>query len=68
MKAEERIAQLETEVATLREQLAQALRRIHEQEGQRSKDSHNSHLPPSSDRFHRQPKSLRKKSGKQPAG
>jgi len=47
MKAEERIAQLETEVATLREQLAQALRRIHEQEGQRSKDSHNSHQPPS---------------------
>ena len=32
------------------------------------KDSHNSHLPPSSDRFHRQPKSLRKKSGKQPGG
>ncbi len=32
------------------------------------KDSHNSHLPPSSDRFHRQPKSLRQKSGKQPGG
>lgn len=32
------------------------------------KDSHNSHLPPSSDRFHRQPKSLRKRSGKQPGG
>src|SRR5258708_11813552 len=30
------------------------------------KDSHNSHLPPSSDRFQRQPKSLRKRSGKQP--
>lgn len=28
---------------------------------QRNKDSHNSHLPPSSDRFHRQPKSLRTK-------
>ena len=32
------------------------------------KDSHNSHLPPSSDRFHRQPKSLRKSSGKQAGG
>ncbi len=32
------------------------------------KDSHNSHLPPSSDRFHRQPKSLRKRSGKQAGG
>lgn len=33
-----------------------------------AKDSHNSHLPPSSDRFVRQPKSLRKKSGKKPGG
>src|SRR5204863_465461 len=33
-----------------------------------AKDSHNSHLPPSSDRFSRQPKSLRKKSGKKPGG
>jgi transposase len=32
------------------------------------KDSHNSHLPPASDRFHRQPKSLRKKSGKEAGG
>jgi len=33
-----------------------------------SKDSHNSHLPPSSDRFGRQPKSLRTKSGKKAGG
>jgi transposase len=32
------------------------------------KDSHNSHLPPSADRFHRQPKSLRKKSKQKPGG
>ena len=32
------------------------------------KDSHNSHLPPSSDRFGRQPRSLRKKSGKKAGG
>ena len=37
-------------------------------EGQQAKDSHNSHLPPSSDRFVRPPKSLRQKSGKQPGG
>jgi transposase len=35
---------------------------------QLKKDSHNSHLPPSSDRFHRQPKSLRQKSGKKAGG
>jgi transposase len=33
-----------------------------------AKDSHNSHLPPSSDRFVRKPKSLRKKSEKQSGG
>ena len=37
-------------------------------EGQQAKDSHNSSLPPSSDRFVRPPKSLRKKSGKKPGG
>src|SRR5260221_8828569 len=36
--------------------------------GQQAKDSHNSSLPPSSDRFVRPPKSLRKKSGKSPGG
>jgi transposase len=33
-----------------------------------AKDSHNSHLPPSSDRFGRQPKSLRQKSEKKAGG
>src|SRR6266581_4258399 len=33
-----------------------------------AKDSHNSHLPPSSDRFVRAPKSLRKPSGKKAGG
>ncbi len=56
MTAEERIQQLEAENAALREQLAealehlgQALRGIHEFEGQLAKDSHNSGKPPSGD-------------------
>jgi transposase len=42
--------------------------RINALERQQAKDSHNSSLPPSSDRFVRPPKSLRKKSGKRPGG
>ncbi len=42
--------------------------RINTLERQQAKDSHNSSLPPSSDRFVRAPKSLRHKSGKKPGG
>src|SRR5205085_9249132 len=42
--------------------------RVKALERQQAKDSHNSHLPPSSDRFVRPPKSLRQKSGKKPGG
>src|SRR6266566_9767176 len=42
--------------------------RIKMLERQQAKDSHNSSLPPSSDRFVRPPKSLRQKSGKKPGG
>src|SRR5438270_6034292 len=42
--------------------------RIPTLERQQAKDSHNSHLPPSSDRFVRPAKSLRKKSGKKAGG
>jgi transposase len=59
----------------LREGLKQAIEaieylqeRVKALEGQQAKDSHNSSLPPSSDRFVRAPKSLRKKSGKKPGG
>lgn len=58
---DELIAQMQQEMARLREQV-QALQE------HLNKDSHNSHLPPSSDRFHRQPKSLRPKSEKKPGG
>ncbi|HEX9134803.1 MAG TPA: DUF6444 domain-containing protein [Ktedonobacteraceae bacterium] len=58
---DELITQLQHEIVLLREQ-------VHALQEQLNKDSHNSHLPPSSDRFHRQPKSLRKSSGKKPGG
>jgi transposase len=58
---DELIAQLQQEIVQLREQVQALQERV-------KKDSHNSHLPPSSDRFGRQPKSLRKSSGKQPGG
>src|SRR5712692_10433701 len=59
----------------LREGLKQAIiaigaghERVNTLERQQAKDSHNSSLPPSSDRFVRAPKSLRTKSGKKPGG
>ena len=75
MTKDEEIAHLRHENETLREGLKQALlaidflqARVQDLEQQQAKDSHNSHLPPSSDRFVRPPKSLRQKSGKQPGG
>jgi transposase len=50
----EQLSSLSEQMKALRDRLA--------------KDSHNSHLPPSSDRFVRQPKSLRQKSEKQSGG
>lgn len=75
MTPEERLRQLEQENSRLKEELAQRdeliaklSERLEALEKRLSKDSHNSHLPPSSDRFVRQPKSLRKKSGKKAGG
>ena len=50
------------------EQIATLTKQVQELQARLAKDSHNSHLPPSSDRFARQPKSLRKKSGNKPGG
>jgi hypothetical protein len=58
---DELITQMQYEIVLLREQ-------VHALQEQLNKDSHNSHLPPSADRFHRQPASLRKSSGKKPGG
>lgn len=59
--AQQAIAQLEAQLATLQLQMDRLQK-------QRKKDSHNSHLPPSSDRFQRHPKSLRSKSERSVGG
>jgi transposase len=77
MKPEEELIQLRAENQALREQLAQRdeliaqlLQRLQLLEERVAKDSHNSSLPPSSDRFGRQKKtrSLRTSSGKKAGG
>ena len=82
MSPEERERHQEQEIASLREQLAHRdamieqmreqitalTQRVQVLEARLSKTSRNSHLPPSSDRFVRQPRSLRKKSGKKAGG
>lgn len=61
VQRDELIAHMQQQQAVLSEQV-QAL------QDQLKKDSHNSHLPPSSNRFHRHPRSLRKSSGKKAGG
>lgn len=75
MTAEERLIELEQENSMLKEQvrqrdelIAQLQQRLDTLEKRLSKDSQNSHLPPSSDRFGRRRKSLRKKSDKPSGG
>ncbi|GCE25691.1 hypothetical protein KDA_11750 [Dictyobacter alpinus] len=76
MKSEEELEHLRAENAVLRQQVS-ALEdlvsilqeQVQQLRDQLAKDSHNSGLPPSSNRFQRQPpKSLRQKSGKKPGG
>src|SRR5947209_3506693 len=55
-------------ITTLEGLLEAELERITTLERQQAKDSHNSHLPPSSDRFVRPAKSLRKKTGTKAGG
>jgi transposase len=62
------IEYLQEHVTTLEGLIGGLQERIKTLERQQAKDSHNSSLPPSSDRFVRPPKSLRKKSGKKPGG
>ncbi len=74
-RKDEELQQFRQATQDLREGLKQAIQaieylqeRVKALEGQQAKDSHNSSLPPSSDRFVRPPKSLRQKSGKKPGG
>ncbi len=75
MGNDDELERLRQENHSLREGLKQALlaidflqERVKELERQQAKDSHNSSLPPSSDRFVRPPKSLRPSSGKKSGG
>jgi transposase len=56
---QEQLAQRDELIAQMRQQQAVLSEQVQALQDQLKKDSHNSHLPPSSDRFHRQPKSLR---------
>ena len=67
-RQQEQITLLERELSMQQEQMSQFAEQVKALQERLAKDSHNSHLPPSSDRFSRQPKSLRKKSGKKPGG
>jgi transposase len=70
-----RIQQQETQLCQqallmqqMQEQIAALTQQVKDLQDQLVKDSHNSSLPPSSDRFVRQPKSLRPKSEKKAGG
>ena len=67
-QCEETIAQQSLLIEQLQEQIAVLSQQVKDLQDRLTKDSHNSSLPPSSDRFVRQPKSLRKKSEKKSGG
>src|SRR6266516_2622075 len=65
---QEHLAQRDEVIAQMQRQLAVLSEQVQALQEQLKKDSHNSHLPPSSERFHRQPRSLREQSGKKAGG
>ncbi|BCL84571.1 hypothetical protein ccbrp13_70360 [Ktedonobacteria bacterium brp13] len=64
----EQLAQRDEQLIQMQQQLVELTKQMQALQARVSKDSHNSSLPPSSDRFQRQPKSLRKKSEKKAGG
>jgi transposase len=62
------IEHLQEHTKDLEGQIEELHDRVKTLEGQQAKDSHNSSLPPSSDRFVHRPKSLKQKSGKKTGG
>ncbi|WP_172632486.1 IS66 family transposase [Dictyobacter arantiisoli] len=64
----ELLAIRDEQLSQMQQQMTELLKQVQALQARLSKDSHNSHLPPSSDRFQRQPKSLRKKSEKKAGG
>lgn len=68
MDKDQEIEQLKAALQEAVQTIAQLTQQVQDLEARLAKDSHNSHLPPSSDRFARAPKSLRKKSEKPTGG
>src|SRR6266581_1255194 len=62
------LTQRDEQVDQMQEQITRLSEQVKFLQDRLAKDSHNSHLPPSSDRFVRKPKSLRKKSEKKTGG
>ena len=62
------LTQRDEQVNQMQEQITRLSEQVQALHDRLAKDSHNSHLPPSSDRFVRKPKSLRKKSEKKTGG
>src|SRR5260370_23205911 len=65
---QEELAGRDEQIAQMQQQLKQMREQVQALQEQLKKDSHNSHLPPSSDCFHRQPRSRLKSSGKKAGG
>lgn len=65
---EAKVLQLQQTVTQLTADMQRVQTDSKEMQDRLSKDSHNSHLPPSSDRFGKKTKSLRRPSGKKPGG
>ena len=64
----EQLVQRDEMIQQMREQISVLSEQVKSLRDRLSKDSHTSHLPPSSDRFGRKPKSLRTKSEKHSGG